>query len=356
MKERLVLIDGNAILHRAYHALPPLTNRSGELVNAVYGFSSMLLKILAELKPKYIAVSFDTAGVSFRNTDFIGYKANRPKMDEELVGQIEKVHQVVKAFNIPIFTADGYEADDVIGSLAKQATGEILSEEDTKILSGKKKKQAPNILISQYPNIEVLIVTGDKDLMQLVNEKTKLFMPTKGLSEGQIVGVEEVKEKMGIPPEKIADYKGLVGDPSDNYPGVPGIGPKTAVRLIEKFGSVEGLYRKIAEGKEGLGEQEGQGRILTGTTVKKLKEGAESAVLSKKLATVITDVPVKLNLEACVARDFDKEKVVGIFRQLGFRSLIGRVMGESGKDPTSSRHLSGLRGASKEDERQQSLF
>ncbi len=301
-KKRLVLIDGNAILHRAYHALPPLTTRSGELVNAVYGFASMLFRIFSELHPKYLVVSFDTAAPNFRHAEFIGYKANRPRMDSELVGQIERVHELVRVFNIPIFEVDGYEADDVIGTIATQLS-------KFKVQSSKCKVD------------EIIIVTGDKDLMQLVDENIKLYMPTKGLSEGIIVGGSEVKEKMGIPPEKIVDYKGLVGDPSDNYPGVPGIGPKTAIELLNKFGSVEGVYTKMSKGDEGFG---GFGESV----IKKLAEGAESAVLSKRLATILTDAPVKLKLEDCVAKDFNKEKVIALFKELGFKSLIGRLGGD----------------------------
>lgn len=336
--ERLILIDGNAILHRAYHALPPLTNRNGELVNAVYGFSSMLLRILDELKPKYIIVSFDTGKVSFRNEEFVGYKANRPKMDEELVGQIEKVYKVVEAFNIPIYTADGYEADDVIATLARQA-------EEQGELGGKEGQE----------KLETLIVTGDKDLMQLVNGKVKLYMPTKGLSEAQIVGEKEVEEKMGVSPAEIVDFKGLVGDPSDNYPGVPGIGPKTAIKLLEKYGTVEEIYRQIGEGDKGF---EGFGE----STITKLKEGKESAFLSKKLATVLKDVPVDLDFNKAEAADFDKEKITALFRELGFRSLVGRLEGkdEKGKRARFARDLPrrGKAGArrGKIDERQGSLF
>jgi len=319
----LVLIDGNAILHSAYHALPPLTTRSGELVNAVYGFATMLYRILNDLHPEYLAVSFDTAKANFRHMEYVGYKANRPRMDSELAGQIEKVHELVRAYNIPILEVDGYEADDVIGTLA------------TQVFKGKRQKSKIK------DDIEVIIVSGDKDLMQLVNNQVKLYMPTRGLSEGQIVGEKEVKEKMGILPREIVDYKGLVGDPSDNYPGVPGIGPKTAIDLLKKFGTVEGIYQKMKEGKgfEGVGEN----------TVKKLADGAESALLSKKLATIILDVPIKLKLEKCVARDYDKEKVIAFFKELGFRSLIARMTGGVNmKEKVEEKKAS--------DKRQQSLF
>lgn len=339
-EKRLVLIDGNAILHRAYHALPPLTNRSGELVNAVYGFATMLLRILAELHPEYIAVSFDTAKANFRHMEFVGYKANRPRMDSELVSQIQRVHDLVSAFNIPILEVDGYEADDVIGTIARRVTD--LNSESRIINKGKKEnKDRDSEFKTHDSNIEVLIVSGDKDLMQLVNGKVKLYMPTRGLSEGQVVGEKEVEEKMGLAPEKIADFKGLVGDQSDNYPGVPGIGPKTAIDLLEKFGSVEEIYQKLnaKKGFEGVGKN----------TIKKLADGAESAILSKKLATIITDVPISFDLEKCVAKDYDKEKVVAFFKELGFRSLVNRITGENKEE--KEREVKKA-----EDKRQQSLF
>jgi len=342
-KKRLVLIDGNAILHRAYHALPALTTRNGELVNAVYGFASMLLRIFDELHPEYLAVCFDTAGPNFRHQQFIGYKANRPMMDNELAGQIEKVHELVRAFNIPILEVNGYEADDVIAALAKQAMD---LNNESRIMNKKKKEKIDHNskFIIHNSNIEVLIVTGDKDLMQLVDERTKLYMPTKGLSEAQIVDREKVIEKMGIPPEKIIDYKGLVGDPSDNYPGVPGIGPKTAIKLLEKFGTIEKIYKKISVSDEKI-------REFGETTVNKLAEGAESAVLSKKLATILTDVPVKLSFKESVVRDFDKEKVLAFFKELGFRSLVARIEG----NPPSSRQ-GGTSARQVKDERQGCLF
>ncbi len=303
-KQDLVLIDGNAILHRAYHALPPLTTRNGELVNAVYGFATMLLKILQEMQPKYLAVAFDTPKPNFRHQEYVGYQAHRPRVDAELTSQIERVLELVSAFNIPIFSVEGYEADDVIGTLARQASQEKVE--------------------------EVIIVTGDRDLMQLVSDKIKLFMPTRGLSEGQLVGEKEVVEKMGVPPKQIVDYKGLVGDQSDNYPGVPGIGPKTAVELLQQFGTIEGIYEKLGE-------------VGSERVVKKLTEGAESATLSKKLATILKDVPITLDLEKCLARDYDKKKVVGFFKELGFRSLVNRL------EPTAKKVV-------KKDQRQPSLF
>ena len=222
--KRLVLIDGHAILHRAYHAFPKtLTTSRGELVNAVYGFTRMLLKVIEDLKPTYLAVAFDIAKPTFRHQEFIGYQAHRPAMEAEMEGQIERVYQVVRTLNIPIFTAEGYEADDVIGTLADQAA----------------KRRT-----------ETVIVTGDKDIMQLVKGRVKVYTPVKGFSGAKIFSQKEVKELLGVKPKQIVDYKALVGDSSDNYPGVHGIGPKTAVKLLKKYRDLDTIYKKIEEIEE----------------------------------------------------------------------------------------------------------
>jgi len=287
---QLVLIDGHAILHRAYHALPPLTTRSGELVNAVYGFCTILLKVIDDLKPKYLAVAFDTPKPTFRQDIFIGYQAQRPKMEEELAGQIEKIQKVLGVFKIPIFAVEGYEADDVIATIAKRAA----------------EKQ------------EVIIVSGDKDLFQLVDKRIKIYMPIRGLSEAQLFGEKEVEEKMGVKPNQIVDYKALVGDASDNYPGVPGIGPKTAVDLLEKFETLENIYRSVD-------------KIKNQALKEKLIKGRENAELSKKLATIINNVPVSFDWKKSRLGDLGSEEALAILRQFGFKSLIGRITGEKPK-------------------------
>lgn len=272
--ERLVLIDGNAMLHRAYHALPPLTAPDGSVVNAVYGFTTMLLRLINDLKPTHLAVAFDRPKPTFRQKLFVGYQAKRPKMDAELVDQIPKVHNLIESFGIPIFEKDGFEADDVIGTLAKKSHG------------------------------LVIIVTGDRDILQLVrDERVLVYMPTKGLSEGKLYGRKEVEERMGVPPEKIPDYKALAGDPSDNYPGVPGVGPKTAVKLLEKYKTIDGV---IASAE------------LT-------PEEKESARVSHDLATIRTSVP----LEAKVAPlgDLNRPEAIKELTRLGFRTLIARITG-----------------------------
>ncbi len=328
--QRLVLIDGNAILHRAYHALPPLTNRSGELVNAVYGFSTMLLKVISDLDPQFLIVVFDTPKPTFRKMEYFGYQAKRPQMDDELAGQIEKVKEVVKSFGIPIYTKAGYEADDVIGTLARQA------------VQSKKVKKQEGV-------DEVIIVTGDRDLMQLVGPKVRVYAPVRGMSEAEMFDEKRVEEKLGVKPGQIVDYKGLTGDQSDNYPGVPGVGPKTTSELLKKYQTLENLYQHLDQLPENLG--------------KKLEEGKELALLSQKLARIINDVSVKLDLENC---QFDlsteeKEKVIEKFKEFGFKSLVARIrLGEQSGTPHDSdqdeKTKKTVKSESFSDDSQQKLF
>lgn len=280
---KLVLIDGNAILHRAYHALPPtLTTRRGEPINAVYGFTSILLRIIQDLKPTHIAVAFDRKEPTFRKKLFEAYQAHRPEKDKELSTQFEKARDTVSAFRIPIYDKAGYEADDVIGTLARQAKVE-----------------------------EVVIVTGDKDILQLVTKKTKVYLPIRGLKEAEMMGEKEVFEKMGVKPSQIDDYKALVGDPSDNYKGVPGIGPKTAISLLGRFGTFQEVYKNLDKIEEPV--------------AKKLREGRESAKMSKKLAEIVTNVSIKLDTEKAGQWKVDSNEVLSLFSEFGFRTLSKRV-------------------------------
>lgn len=285
--KRLVLIDGHAILHRAYYALPKgLTTRKGELVNAVYGFVRMLLKVIEDLGPEYLAVAFDLPKPTFRHKEYVGYQVQRPKMDEELKPQIQRVQQVLEALNIPTFAVGGYEADDVIGTLARQAS---------------RKK------------VGTVIVTGDRDIMQLVHSRVKVYAPVRGFSQAELFGSKEVKEALGVKPKQIVDYKALVGDPSDNYPGVPGIGPKTAVRLLEEYRDLGTIYKNTKK--------------LRPVVAKKLKEGKDSAKLSQKLARIVTNIPIKLDLRACRIHDYDHEKAIELFEKLEFKSLVDKLPG-----------------------------
>ena len=287
---KLVLIDGNAILHRAYHALPPLTTKKGEPINAVYGFVSMLLRVIQDLKPTHIAVAFDRKEPTFRHEAFKEYQAQRPVMDRELSGQFEKAKQVIAAFGIPIYEMVGYEADDVIGTIAKLST----------------ESQKSKVKID-----ETVIVTGDRDILQLVTDKVKVYLPIKGLSDAKVFGINETVEKMGVKPELIPDYKALVGDPSDNYPGVSGIGPKTAINLLNKHGGVEEIYRNLKEIQPQIRQ--------------KLEKGKDSANLSHRLAAIVKDVPIEADFEKMGEWSVDGNKVIKTFAEFGFKTLTKRV-------------------------------
>lgn len=286
--QRFILIDGNAILHRAYHALPPLTDKNGRVVNAVYGFFSMFLKIVEDVKPTHLAVCFDRPKPTFRKALYAGYQAKRPSMDGDLVPQIGVVHEILNTANIQIFEVDGYEADDLIGTLASQ------------IQSSK----------TNVPSFEVIIVSGDRDMLQLVNHHVKVLAPITGITNMLLFDNAKVEEKYGIKPMQIIDYKALVGDASDNYPGVSGIGPKTAKDLLQKYETFEKLYQHISE--------------LPQKIMERLSVDAEQAALAKKLATIVTDAPITLDIKCCKVSNFDMQNLKKSFEKLGFKSLLKR--------------------------------
>jgi DNA polymerase I len=284
MSNKLLLIDGNAILHRAYHALPPLSALDGTQVNAVYGFVSMLLRVVENLKPTHIAVAWDTAKPTFRHAEYTNYQAQRPRAESDLSPQFKITQDVLTAMHIPIFFLEGFEADDVIGTIAEQVSE------------------------------EVIIVTGDRDILQLIDEDkpVRVFMPIKGLSEGKLYGEEETIERMGVKPSQIVDYKALVGDPSDNYPGVQGIGEKTAINLLHQFGTLEEIYKNL--------------HLVPDRYAKKLAEGVEAAGISKRLATIVRDVPITCTIDDCAKWDVGSDDVVAMFRKIGFKSLTERAI------------------------------
>ncbi|MFZ2225853.1 MAG: DNA polymerase I [Candidatus Moraniibacteriota bacterium] len=290
--EKLILIDGNAIIHRSYHALPPFTTKNGELVNAVYGFASTLLSIIAKFEPKYIIATFDLAGPTFRHVEYADYKATRVKADDALYAQIPRVKEVTESFGIPIYAVSGFEADDVIGTLSKQA------KENSK-------------------ELETIIVTGDMDTLQLVDDVTKVYTMRRGLTDSVLYGKAEIFERFSLAPEQLIDYKGLRGDPSDNIPGVKGIGEKTAIELLKTYGTLENVYAHLEEIKKPVRE--------------KLEKDKMIAIQSKGLATISREVPVMLDLEKAVTKDFDKEKLVALFTQLNFHSLKKRLLGNAGE-------------------------
>jgi DNA polymerase-1 len=330
--EKLVLIDGHAILHRAYHAYPALTTTKGELINVVYGFTSILLSVLKNLSPQYVAVAFDLPKPTFRHKEFKAYKAHRPKVDKELKEQIPKAKGVVRALSIPIFEKEGFEADDVIGSLACKAKLPNIKNQKSKI--DRIQKQ-----------LEIIIVTGDKDALQLIDNHVKVFMPGRGKKPAKMFGRKEFIKGYGFEPRGLVDFKALAGDASDGIPGVKGIGPKTATNLIIKFGDLKGIYKRclginldrkktilrIQKERKSLksrcSQKNSAFQSCKESIRKKLLEGMESAILSYKLAEIVLDIPLKFNLLKCKLLDYNQKKVIKLFEVLEFRSLIKRLPG-----------------------------
>ena len=280
--DKLILIDGHAIMYRAFHAMPPLTTKTGEPINAIHGLVSMLLRIITDLKPTHIAVVFDEKEKTFRQIELPTYQVQRAPMADELSSQFSKARQFLKAAKIPVYSKGGFEADDVIGTIALKFPG------------------------------DVVIATGDRDILQMVTDKISLYMPIAGLATAKLFGEKETVERMGVSPKLIPDYKGLVGDASDNYFGVPGIGPKTAINLLNEFGSFDGVFKNLNKIPEKLKA--------------KLEMGRESGKLSYKLATIVTDVPVKIDFEEMENWDVDSKEVLDLFvNKFGFKTLTERV-------------------------------
>ncbi|HEX5774725.1 MAG TPA: DNA polymerase [Candidatus Paceibacterota bacterium] len=295
-KVRLVLLDAHAIIHRAYHALPEFTGPDGQPTGALYGLSSMLLRIMSELKPDYLLAAYDLAGPTVRHEAFEDYKGTRQKTDDALIAQLTTSRDVFKAFSVPIYEREGFEADDILGTIVE--------------------------LEKDNPNVEIVIASGDMDTMQLIEGKrVQVYTLKKGLNDTILYDEAAVKERYGFPPEMIADYKGLRGDPSDNIKGVPGIGDKTATELIQKFGGVEAIYKKLKKGDEPFLAAGVKPRI-----VKLLREYEEDARFSKSLATIRTDAPIAYHLpEKDWKECMSLPTVLSLFDELGFRSLRPRA-------------------------------
>ncbi|KKU04307.1 MAG: DNA-directed DNA polymerase I [Parcubacteria group bacterium GW2011_GWA2_45_30] len=292
--KRLILIDAHAIIHRAYHALPPLTTPAGEPINAVYGFTTILLRILRELKPDYITAAFDMPGPTFRHVAYERYKAQRPETPSELTSQFAKVREVLAAFKIPYFEKAGYEADDIIGTIASH--------------------------LERNKKIEVVIVTGDADAFQLVRKSLKVYSMRRGITDTVIYDEKAVRERFGLAPRQLVDYKGLRGDPSDNIPGVKGIGEKTATELLKNFNSIEGVYGALKKKDKRISE----------SVAAKLAEGEADAKFSKELARINLDTPIEFQLENSAWKgDILSPDVRVLFQKFGFFSLLKRL-GESG--------------------------
>lgn len=307
--QKLVLIDGHSVLFRAFYAYPMLTTSSGEMVNAVFGFANILLTVIRDLDPTHIAVSFDREKPTFRHKEYEGYKAQRPETPQELVDQQSRVEEVVKVLNIPTFAVEGFEADDVIGTLARQA-----------VRGSESKDEKSRARSKELRSTEVVIVTGDQDMLQLIDEgKIFVYTPARKNDLPKIWDREVVEEKYGFSPQRIVDYKALAGDASDAIPGVKGIGPKTATRLIQAYKTLDGIFENLDELRKSFGES-----VYT-----KLGDSKDLAYLSYKLATINTQAPIKLVLNDCLIHDYDKEKAVELFSDLEFRSLIPKLPNDS---------------------------
>jgi len=293
--ERLIIIDGNALIHRAYHALPPLRTKKGELINAIYGFLLVFLKAIKEFQPDYIAATFDTPRPTFRHREFKAYKIKRPPLPEELSEQIPKLKEILKEFGVPVFEKEGFEADDLIGTISALTP----------------KKQI-------IPKIETIILSGDLDNLQLIDKNTKVYTFKKGLKDTILYDEEVVKERYGIAPAQLVDFRALKGDPSDNIPGVSGIGEKTAISLIKDFGSLDNLYREIEEKTE-------KSKQIKPSLKEKLIQYKDQAFFSKKLSDIKRDVLIDFDLESCSFKRYDKEKATKAFKNLEFYSLLERL-------------------------------
>jgi len=285
MAERplMLLLDGNALVHRAYHAIPPLTSPNGEPTNATFGFTSTLLKVLSDFKPQYAAVAFDV-GRTFRHEQYPEYKATRPSIPDDLQVQLERVRDVVTAFNLPSKYLEGYEADDVLAALSKKAVEQ---------------------------GLDVIIVTGDTDAFQLIGPHVKVLLSGRKFTDTKLYDIEAIRERYGLEPKQLVDFKSLKGDASDNIPGVPGVGKVTAARLLQEFGSIEGLYQNIEKVAPKLRS--------------KLEAKEADVRRGKELIKLVDDLPIDLDLENCRLSAYDRDKVSALFRELGFYSLLQRL-------------------------------
>lgn len=283
-KQHLVIIDSNSVIHRAFHALPVLTTKQGEPVNAVYGFLLVFLKLIRELQPDYIVAAFDFPAKTFRHKEYKEYKAKRPPTPENLVSQIIKVKEILKTFGVAIFEKEGFEADDIIGTITEKTNKEI----------------------------KKTILTGDLDSLQLVSSQTMVYNLKKGVKKWLLYDESLIKQKyQDLTAQQLVDLKALRGDRSDNIPGVFGVGEKTAIKLIQEFGSLENLYENLY--------------LVPDKIKKRLLEYKDQAFLSKKLSQIKKDVPIDFDLKKCCWGQYNKEKVINALKKFEFYSLINKL-------------------------------
>ncbi|MDD3272030.1 MAG: 5'-3' exonuclease H3TH domain-containing protein, partial [Syntrophomonadaceae bacterium] len=288
-EKKLMLIDGNSLLYRAFYALPLLHNREGVYTNGVYGFLTMFNRVTAGEQPSHIVVAFDMDRKTFRSEIYGEYKANRSAPPEELQGQFQLLRDVLIARNVHYIEIPGYEADDIIGTLSKRAEDE---------------------------NLDCLIVTGDGDALQLVSDRVQVLMTKKGITEMQIYNPQQVREKWEVEPGQMIEIKALMGDASDNIPGVPGVGAKTAVKLIKEYGNIENLYQHLGEIS---------GRKL----VERLTENRDQAFMSRELATIVRDMELEWNLDKFKVEEPDRDRLVELYKQLEFNNFLNTLQESS---------------------------
>lgn len=286
-KDIFLLVDGSAIVHRAYHALPHFTSSNGEATGAVHGFFSMLFKVMQELQPTRVAIAFDRPKPTFRQQMYVGYQAQRPKMESDLSDQFKMILEILAKAHIATYAVDGFEADDIIGTLSEEAN----------------KK-----------GIFTYIVTGDRDMLQLVDVDTRVLMPIKGISEVSIYDADKVREKYGINPPQIVELKALMGDASDNYPGVKGVGPKTASMLINEYQTIDEIYKHIDE----IASKNAK-------LAQKLIDGHDDCRISHKLAQIVKDVPFVFDFSDCETHNIQVHDLKDTLLTKGFKSLPQRV-------------------------------
>jgi DNA polymerase-1 len=289
MKEskRMVILDSNSILHRSFHALPSLTTKKGEPISAVYGFLLVLFKAIKEIQPDFICACFDFPALTFRHKEFKEYKATRPPTPKDLVSQIPKIKEILKSFSIPIFEKEGFEADDLIATIAKKAENEVS---------------------------EIFVLTGDFDTLQIVDKKIKIFFLGKRIKEPSIYDEKKVISEFGILPTQLPDFKALVGDQSDNIPGVPGIGPKTGVEILKCYGNLENLYSRIEKEKK-----------LKEKIKKELVANKEKVFLSKDLAKLKDKIEIDFDLKKCSFDKLDFQAFKKALENFEFYSLLKRI-------------------------------
>lgn len=302
MKNKLVLIDGNSIIYRAFFALPLLNNDKGVYTNAVYGFTTMLMRILDEEKPTHMLVAFDAGKTTFRHETYSEYKGGRQKTPSELSEQFPVLKDLLKSFDIKHYELPQYEADDIIGTLSAEA---------------------------ESGDWDITVISGDKDMLQLVSDKTTVSLTRKGITDVEKYTPSFLEEKMEVTPEQVIDLKALMGDNSDNVPGVPGVGQKTAVKLIKQFGTLDAVYESLDE-----------------VSGKKLKENLENhkedAFMSRELVTIKRDSPIEIGLEDAVYQGYDPKKLAEAFKDLGFNSLLNKVQGADELEPEELEELADI--------------